>query len=93
MSHKCHARRYLDQMICVPCGLIWDVNDPEPPKCKTRSKLKVDPAPIILPSTTSIPAELSKELAGDMAKVYKANGDGVKGMQAAYRLFLDRTEL
>ena len=28
----CKARQYSDQMQC-PCGLAWDVNDPEPPHC------------------------------------------------------------
>lgn len=28
----CKARQYSDQMSCV-CGLVWDVNDPDPPKC------------------------------------------------------------
>ena len=30
--HNCQARQYGDQMICAPCGLNWDVNDPEPPE-------------------------------------------------------------
>ena len=21
------------QMVCVPCGLQWDADDPDPPKC------------------------------------------------------------
>ena len=29
----CKARQYSDQMLCCKCGLQWDVNDPEPPKC------------------------------------------------------------
>lgn len=35
MKHGCSARRYSDQMSCSKCGLAWDVNDPEPPECKT----------------------------------------------------------
>ena len=31
----CLARQYSDQMLCGICGLAWDVNDPEPPECKT----------------------------------------------------------
>lgn len=31
----CKARRYSDQMQCGRCGYVWDVNDPDPPKCKT----------------------------------------------------------
>lgn len=30
---KCHARRQNDQMHCNKCGLLWDINDPDPPKC------------------------------------------------------------
>lgn len=33
MNSNCKARQYSDQMICGTCGLAWDVNDPEPPKC------------------------------------------------------------
>lgn len=29
----CRAYQASDQMIC-PCGLQWDVNDPEPPRCR-----------------------------------------------------------
>jgi rubredoxin len=30
---KCKARQYSDQMNCHKCGLVWDTNDPQPPKC------------------------------------------------------------
>lgn len=30
---RCEARQYSDQMECFACGLIWDMNDPEPPQC------------------------------------------------------------
>lgn len=30
----CQARQYSDQMVCAKCDLAWDVNDPEPPKCR-----------------------------------------------------------
>lgn len=33
---KCLARQHSDQMICHQCGLVWDVNDPEPPVCGRR---------------------------------------------------------
>lgn len=29
----CRAYQASDQMIC-PCGLQWDVNDPDPPRCR-----------------------------------------------------------
>jgi uncharacterized protein YbaR (Trm112 family) len=31
----CKARQVSDQMVCNQCGLLWDVNDAEPPVCKT----------------------------------------------------------
>ena len=40
----CKAVQYSDQMQCAPCGLAWDMNDPEPPECRpdwaTRYALK-----------------------------------------------------
>lgn len=33
MRKKCKAYRRNDQLICDRCGLIWDVNDTDPPKC------------------------------------------------------------
>lgn len=39
MNKKAHPpaqlRQYSDQMHCYHCGKQWDVNDPEPPECKT----------------------------------------------------------
>jgi hypothetical protein len=32
---KCDAHQFSDMMVC-PCGLRWDVNDPEPPPCPHR---------------------------------------------------------
>lgn len=40
----CEARRYNDQMICGRCGLAWDVDDPEPPKCKSVKEVKQEQA-------------------------------------------------
>lgn len=33
----CGAYQCSDQMLC-PCGLAWDVNDPEPPRCPRGSR-------------------------------------------------------
>jgi hypothetical protein len=30
----CHATRQSDEMVCYKCRLRWDVNDPDPPRCK-----------------------------------------------------------
>ncbi len=35
----CQARQYSDQTICTRCDMTWDVNDPEPPNCKTGREL------------------------------------------------------
>lgn len=103
--HNCHARQYGDQMICAPCGLTWDTNDPEPPECRTNikratarvAKFEAETAPLKPKAAPGLPADLPDDLAGEMVKVFHANArEGVRGhirgMQAAYRLFLDRVE-
>lgn len=35
---SCKARQYSDQMNCKDCGLVWDVNDPEPPACNKKAR-------------------------------------------------------
>ena len=35
----CKARQYNDEYHCGRCGLIWDVNDPDPPECKNKLAL------------------------------------------------------
>lgn len=34
----CKAIQQSDEMFCAECGLRWDVNDPEPPQCRTIPK-------------------------------------------------------
>lgn len=36
MNKHCRAYQASDQMTCS-CGLAWDVNDPEPPECRSGS--------------------------------------------------------
>ena len=104
--HNCHARQESDQMRCVPCGLVWDMNDPEPPECRKNikraiakvAKLEETTAPLKVKKAPTFPHELPADVAVEMVKTYQANArDGLKGqiagMQAAYRLFLDRVEL
>ena len=101
--HDCQARQYGDQMICAPCGLTWDTNDPEPPECRKNikravarvAKIEAEAAPL---NAKKWPDELPDHVAVEMVKAYQANArDGINGqiagMQAAYRLFLDRVEL
>ena len=101
--HNCHARQESDQMRCVPCGLVWDMNDPEPPECRKNikraiarvAKVEADILPVMphRHGQGRLPDELPPDLAGEMVKTFQANGRGVAAMQAAYRLFLDRVEL
>ena len=35
----CEAVQVSDQMRCERCGVIYDVNDPDPPDCKPRVAL------------------------------------------------------
>lgn len=30
---RCQVRQYSDMMSCSACGLAWDTNDPDPPRC------------------------------------------------------------
>ena len=99
--HDCQARQYGDQMICTPCGLTWDTNDPEPPECRKNikravarvAKIEEQTAPLKVKKAPGFPHELSADVAAEMVKTYQANAGGLAGMQAAYRLFLDRVEL
>lgn len=36
MNKHCRARQHSDQMLC-DCGLGWDMNDPEPPECRSTA--------------------------------------------------------
>lgn len=40
MSISCKAVQYSDQKYCDRCGLCWDTNDPDPPKCRTSEEMK-----------------------------------------------------
>ena len=95
--HNCNARQYGDQMICAPCGLNWDVNDLEPPECrKVDRRLKAVKDAVKFESKPSeparLPVKLPDDVAAEMVKTYQAHGGHRSGMQAAYRLFLDRME-
>lgn len=100
-KNNCLARQMSDQMICDACGLVWDVNDPEPPTCgKVDRRTKKVKALLSEPQNVPgrLPPSLSDELAAEMARVYHANaseglGGRIRGMHAAYRLLLDRVDL
>jgi hypothetical protein len=92
----CQARQYGDQRQCAACGLIWDINDPEPPKCKPASRRKETynqiaariatelPGGAMITMTRHIPQILPQHLADAMERAYLSGG-----MHAAYRIFLD----
>jgi hypothetical protein len=42
----CKAIQYSDEMHCAPCGLRWDVNDPEPPACRLDAPRTAPPEEI-----------------------------------------------
>lgn len=94
---NCLARQHSDQMMCAACGLAWDVNDPDPPACRKvdrRSKIVKEIKTFETPPTKPklLPDQLPADVAIDMVKAYLANGQSINGMQAAYRVFLDRIE-
>lgn len=97
--NDCFARQYSDQMICSACGLIWDLNDPEPPECgrvDKRTKAIKKLAKFDEPSVKAkLPEVLPIELVNEMVKTYSVHAQldtPAMGMQAVYRLLLDRIE-
>lgn len=36
----CDVVVFGDQTVCKTCGLTWDTNDPDPPKCLKYSVMK-----------------------------------------------------
>ena len=36
----CKARRQQDQMACHRCGLVWDVDDEDPPECLSVAQIE-----------------------------------------------------
>ena len=45
----CQARQHSDLMLCKHCGIGWDMNDPDPPKCRRESVPLED---VLLPEIT-----------------------------------------
>lgn len=43
-TKRCQARQHSDQMMCGPCNLAWDVNDPEPPPCGQKGEQRAEVA-------------------------------------------------
>lgn len=39
-NRGCTARQCSDQMNCDRCGLVWDMNDPEPPECPGKAETR-----------------------------------------------------
>lgn len=40
----CSAQVIGQEYSCGRCGYVWDLNDPEPPKCKTNAQARRDNA-------------------------------------------------
>ena len=40
--NKCQARQQSDQKRCERCNLLWDMNDLDPPECKTPHDIAMD---------------------------------------------------
>jgi len=38
----CQARQQSDQKPCERCDLVWDMNDPDPPQCRTPHDIAMD---------------------------------------------------
>lgn len=97
-KNNCLARQYSDQMACDACGLVWDMNDPEPPTCgKVDKRTKRVREAIASTAPCKLPIDLPEDVAVDMLRAFKAHAkDGIKGqlvgMRFAYRVLLDRIE-
>lgn len=39
---RCHARQHSDERYCHRCRLRWDMNDRDPPACKSDAEIKAD---------------------------------------------------
>lgn len=42
MLKSCEAETIGQEHACTRCSYVWDLNDPEPPQCKTDSELLVE---------------------------------------------------
>lgn len=42
----CNAIQCSDQMVCAACDLGWDMNDPDPPACKSQAQEPIESAPV-----------------------------------------------
>ncbi len=40
LPFQCEASRMNDQKFCQRCGVVWDIDDDDPPKCKTASEVQ-----------------------------------------------------
>lgn len=98
---SCLARNYGDQMVCAACSLTWDLNDPERPDCRkvdrrskiVRVQVEFDAEAFTSVRRNTVPLDLPYDVAAAMCDVHDKSGGGVIGMQAAYRVMLDKLEL
>lgn len=46
-NRDCKALQHSDQMICSPCGYVWDVSDTEPPECRCNCSSSTQPRVVV----------------------------------------------
>lgn len=57
--NKCKPKQFADTTRCLSCGLTWDTNDINPPKCRSEIIREIRLAPIgVAVNTTSRSDEL-----------------------------------
>lgn len=79
----CLARQHRDQMICHQCGLVWDVNDQEPPVCRVR----------VADGTFGKLGKISSLYDPRMAKsVTETAKKAIRELKASYEQSLERTK-
>lgn len=42
---ECEARQCSDQKVCDRCGLVWDMNDTDPPDCRPIEETRREKGP------------------------------------------------
>ncbi len=101
----CQATQGPGGVRCVACGMQWDLDDADPPDCRTLTPARArgtpfvngrylgDPEPVAAPArTVAAPVDLSFDLADRMARAYETErglGLNARAMRAAWRVFLD----
>lgn len=68
--------------MCSPCGLAWDINDPDPPQCrKVDKRRKAARTVIAFDEQATVSPDI---IISEMEQAYVTGG-----MRAAYRVALE----